>query len=123
MSNNLKQMSTSIKETSTNFQNLITLNTACEVNDTLKKISPRWKMTILYEIQMGSHQFSKLKQKFPSLSDQILGKRLRELEKENFVIKELRSDLTPNQIIYHPTKKGLSLLKIMAQLHIWTKTW
>ncbi|GLU55557.1 winged helix-turn-helix transcriptional regulator [Dyadobacter frigoris] len=112
-------MSSEIKESSTNAQNLKVLAASCEVNEILTNISPRWKMQILYSVSKGVQQFSRLKEAFPSLSDQVLGKRLGELTEENLVNKMVLTDKTPTQVIYEVTEKGTELLSIILDLHIW----
>lgn len=117
-------MSSKIKENSTNIFNLKVLADSCEVNDVLKNISPRWKMQILYSISQDIRQFSKLKKIFPSLSDQVLGKRLSELVNEGLAEKEIIAYTTPAQIMYSATAKGEALLLIVRDLHHWgIKKW
>jgi len=112
-------MASEIKENSTNAHNLKVLASSCEVNEILTNISPRWKMQILYSISKGVYQFSKLKEAFPSLSDQVLSKRLSELADENLVSKTILTDKVPTQIVYEVTKKGSELLAIILDLHLW----
>lgn len=114
-------MTSKIKESSTNAYNLKVLADSCEVNDILKMISPRWKMQILYSISKGVQQFSYLKKAFPSLSDQVLGKRLKELVNEGLVEKTLLTDTVPQQIVYTHTDRAAGLLAIILELHLWGK--
>lgn len=114
-----KHMATRIKTSSSNAYNLTVLTATCEVNDVLKMISPRWKMQVLFHISKGINQFSRLKEVFPSLSDQILGKRLCELVTEGLAVKEMIAGTVPQQTIYTHTPKGADLLKIIQQLHDW----
>jgi DNA-binding HxlR family transcriptional regulator len=117
-------MATKIKECSANAYNLTVLAAACEVNDALKSISPRWKMQILYSISIGIKQFSQLKKTFPTLSDQVLGKRLGELVTEGLASKTVVADKTPSQIMYSTTEKGAALLAVILDLYQWaTKEW
>jgi Predicted transcriptional regulators len=76
-------------------------------------------MQILHSIKHGIHQFSTLKKAFPSLSDQILGKRLSELVEDELVKKTPIANTIPPQIAYTATKKGEELLKIVDDLHKW----
>ena len=112
-------MSTQRKDTSTNYFNQGVLREACPVNDTLERLSPRWKMQVLFCINQGHNRFSLLKDLFPSLSDQVLGRRLRELETEGLVLKRPDATQVPPQVWYFTTHKGSALLKIMNALHQW----
>lgn len=116
-------MATPRKEQSTNTENLQTLAQACDVNEVLLQISLRWKMQILYCIAEDVSQFSTLKRMFPTLSDQVLSKRLRELKEEALVVTEDIEDTIPPQIRYSPTAKGKELLKIILDLHHWGLKW
>jgi len=116
-------MATPRKESSTNTENLQTLAEACDVNEVLAQISLRWKMQVLYCIAEGISQFSTLKKAFPTMSDQTLSIRLKELKEEFLVIAEPVENTTPPQIRYIPTEKGTQLLKIILGLHHWGLKW
>ncbi|MGI4733678.1 MAG: winged helix-turn-helix transcriptional regulator [Janthinobacterium lividum] len=112
-------MATRLKEGTTNAQNLQVLSEWCSVNDVLRDISPRWKMVLLHRIAHGVAQFSRLKQAFPTLSDQVLGQRLGELVSEHLVEKTTVAATVPPQIRYTPTPKGRALLTIIEALQRW----
>lgn len=112
-------MASQIKTSSSNAYNLRVLAASNDVNDILKMISARWKMQILCSISQGVNQFSLLKEAFPSLSDQILGRRLSELVNEGMLLKEHITTTVPQQIIYTHTEKAAALLEILSQLHLW----
>lgn len=112
-------MASQIKTSSSNAYNLRVLAASNDVNNILKMISPRWKMQILCSISQGVNQFSLLKEAFPSLSDQILGRRLSELVSEGLLLKEHIKGTVPLQTIYTHTEKAAALLDILSQLHLW----
>lgn len=110
------------KEYSTNKLNQIIPAQECVLSATMERLSARWKMQILYAIQHGQRQFSLLKQRYPSLSENILGKRLRELEREKLVCRQTNRDYVPTQIHYTVTHKGLALLGLMEAICDWELT-
>jgi len=116
-------MASKLKNGTTNACNIEVLYMTCEVNETLRNISPRWKMQVLHSIHNGTRQFSLLKEAFPSLSDQILGRRLSELVTDQLIYKTPLKDTIPQQIAYFVTKKGEELLKIIVALHQWEISW
>lgn len=116
-------MASKLKQGTSNACNILVLHQSCEVNETLRNISPRWKMQILHSIKHGTRQFSLLKEAFPSISDQILAKRLSELLLDQLVDKTTIHDTVPQQIAYTATKKGEELLKIINDLHQWQISW
>jgi DNA-binding HxlR family transcriptional regulator len=116
-------MSSKIKILSSNVENLRILAEACDVNTILGSIGLRWKMQILYCISKGVYQFSKLKKVFPTISDQILGKRISELQQEGLIVKIEVPKTIPQQIKYEITDKGKGLLRIVLDLHFWGQKW
>jgi DNA-binding HxlR family transcriptional regulator len=112
-------MASNLKEGTTNAQNLQVLSEWCSVNDVLRDISPRWKMVLLHRIVHGVAQFSRIKQVFPTLSDQVLGQRLAELVTEGVVEKKAVANTVPTQIRYTLTPKGRALLTIIDALQQW----
>lgn len=117
-------MASQVKNSSSNAYNLKVLAASNDVNEVLEMISPRWKMQILCSVSQGVNQFSRLKELFPSLSDQVLGKRLVELVSEGLLLKEQVAGTVPQQTVYTPTEKAAALLEILLQLHLWKqKDW
>jgi DNA-binding HxlR family transcriptional regulator len=112
-------MASKLKEGTSNAQNLQLLSAWCSVNNVLRDISPRWKMVLLHRIAHGVAQFSHLKQAFPTLSDQVLGRRLAELVREHLVDKRVVADTVPPQMRYTLTPKGRALLTIIDALQQW----
>jgi len=80
-------------------------------------------MQILFCISKDAYQFSKLKQIFPTLSDQVLGKRIGELQEEGLIIKTEIPGTCPYQIRYEVTDKGQELLALIVELNNWGKRW
>lgn len=105
------------------MENLQVLAEACDVNAVLGTIGLRWKMQILYCISKDVYQFSKLKKVFPTISDQILGKRISELQQERLITKIQIPETVPQQIKYEVTAKGEELLSIVLDLHFWSQKW
>jgi DNA-binding HxlR family transcriptional regulator len=116
-------MATEVKSSSSNMQNLKILSESFEVNWVLIMIRPRWKMYILFCISKDVKQFGLLKKALPTLSDQILGKRLKELVADGLVEKKTIKDHNQNQTVYLITKKGSEILEILDQLNLWGKSW
>lgn len=116
-------MSSEIKIRSSNVENLRKLAEACDVNAILGSIGLRWKMQILYSISNNVYQFSKLKKVFPTISDQMLGKRITELQEDGLIKKAEIPDTVPQQIKYEVTAKGKELLNIILDLHFWGMKW
>ncbi|WP_046247244.1 winged helix-turn-helix transcriptional regulator [Hymenobacter terrenus] len=107
------------KETSTNYLNEQVLGHTCVLNEVLSGISGRWKMQVLYLIAQDQNRFSLLKATLPTLSDQTLGKRLRELEQAGLVTRHPDATVVPPQVRYAVTPKGGSLLTLLQAMCRW----
>jgi DNA-binding HxlR family transcriptional regulator len=110
------------KPTSTNSRNQLVLGRFCVLNDTLARISLRWKMQILHALREGPVTFSALKTALPEVTDQVLAKRLRELAAERLVatsrtVRRAVSERATGP--YALTARGAALLKIMHDLCAW----
>jgi DNA-binding HxlR family transcriptional regulator len=105
------------KETSNSLNKAFLLD-SCRINGALDIISGRWKALILIHISEGTNRFSLLKNALPTISDQTLGKQLKELEKDTLITKEIIPEV-PVRVNYHLTKKGTSLLPILVDLSEW----
>lgn len=106
------------KETSSNAVNKAFLWKSCKINAALDAISGRWKALILIHISEETNRFSLLKTVLPGISDQTLGKQLKELEKDGLLRKQIIAEV-PVRVDYSLSKKGKALLPILADLSKW----
>lgn len=107
-----------IKETSSNAINKAFLWKSCRINAALDAISGRWKALIIIHISENTNRFSLLKNVLPGISDQTLGKTLKELEKDGLLMKEIIAEV-PVRVDYSLSEKGNALLPILSQLSEW----
>lgn len=109
------------KETSTNVANEQFLFGICELNSAVSIISGRWKSQIIYSISEGNNRFHLLKKELPNISEQVLGRQLKELETHKLIIKKEIPDTIPAGIEYILTNKGQDLIPILKNLCEWGK--
>ncbi|RBL88880.1 winged helix-turn-helix transcriptional regulator [Chitinophaga flava] len=107
-----------IKETSSNASNRQFLHSVCRINGALETIAGRWKALILIHISEQQNRFSLLKQMMPTVSDQVLGKQLRDLEMDGLISKTIIPEV-PVRVDYSLTPKGEALLPILEALAHW----
>ena len=107
-----------IKETSSNAVNKAFLAKSCRINGALHLISGRWKALILIHIAENKNRFSLLKAVLPTISDNILGKQLKELEAANLIVKTIIPEI-PVRVDYTLSDKGEALLPILVNLSEW----
>jgi DNA-binding HxlR family transcriptional regulator len=58
----------------------------------------------------------------PGLSDRLLSRRLRELEEEGLVQREVEAG-TPTRVVYSLTDKGDALGPAIKELQVWARSW
>lgn len=85
-------------------------------------LGKRWSGLIIRTLLMGQHRFSKIAEMIPQMSDRMLAERLKELEHEGIVYREVHPE-TPVRIEYGLTQKGLELEAIMDQVQQWANHW
>ena len=111
------------KENSTNTINEQFLFQVCELNSAIAIISGRWKSQIVYSISQGNNRFSLLCKELPNISEQVLGRQLKELETHAIIVKRLIPNTVPVGIEYTLTNKGLDLIPILEALCNWGKAY
>lgn len=77
---------------------------------------------ILEAIVTGHVRYAEIKSAVPGLSDTMLAQRLRELEAEGLVEREVRA-ATPVEVHYRLTAKGQALAPVLDALAVWAATW
>ena len=111
------------KENSTNAINEQFLFQVCELNSAIAIIGGRWKSQIVYSISKGNNRFHLIKKELPNLSEQVLGRQLKELETHAIITKKEIPGIVPVGIEYILTNKGRDLVPILVSLCEWGKSY
>lgn len=85
-------------------------------------IGRRWSGAILYEMFGGATRFSEIRDRVPGLSDRLLSERLRELEAQGLVTREVIPEV-PVQVRYALTESARELLPAIQMLVAWGQKW
>ena len=88
----------------------------------IELIGKRWTGAILCALTEGPLRFAELARAVPGLSDRLLSQRLRELEVEGLVGREVESG-APVRVTYSLTEKGAGLRPAIGELKEWAKRW
>ena len=88
------------------------------VQKTLKIIGSKWTVMILRELCHGTKRFGELTQNLPTISSKTLSIRLKELEQNQIVYRQVYPTIPP-KVEYSLTKKGASLRTIIQSMHHW----
>jgi DNA-binding HxlR family transcriptional regulator len=85
-------------------------------------VGKRWTGAILIVLMDGSLRFSEIRALVPDLSDRLLSERLKELESEGIVERQVM-DGTPVRVEYLLTDKGRALEPTVRALKAWAHDW
>ncbi len=84
-------------------------------------IGRRWTGLIIYQLLQGPQRFGAIEASLP-ISGRLLSERLKELEIEGIVLREVFPE-TPVRIQYSLTDKGLGLEPVIRDLQHWSDEW
>lgn len=85
-------------------------------------IGRRWTGAIVRTLLPGPRRFNELLNAIPGLSDRLLTERLRELEAEGLVRREVRPE-SPIRVIYELTPCGAELGPALDEIGRWAARW
>lgn len=86
---------------------------------TMSIISGRHKMVILYCLmEFEVVRFNELKRYLKTISDKTLSSNLKELEKDQLIVRNEYPQIPP-KVEYSLSERGRSLMKILDQLCVW----
>ena len=88
------------------------------VSEPLKLIGGKWKIAILHALSMGPISFGELKRNLSPITQQMLTKQLRELEKDNLINRKV-FDVVPPKVEYSLTEFGWSFEPVLVALCKW----
>lgn len=87
----------------------------------MELIGKRWTGLIIYQLLEGPKRFNAIEQSLP-ISGRLLSERLKELEKEDIVIRTMYSEV-PVRVEYCLTDKGRALEAAIREIEQWSQSW
>ncbi len=95
----------------------------CEVfHRAVELIGRRWTGAVIQVMLSGAARFSEIRAAIPGISDRLLAERLKELEEELVLSREVE-DGRPPQVFYHLTEKGRALSPVIDSISQWAHSW
>jgi len=88
------------------------------VVNALRIIGGKWKIAILYQLNESPCRFGELKKTLSPITQQMLTKQLRELEKDGLISRRVYAVIPP-KVEYSLTQFGLSLKPVISSLCKW----
>jgi DNA-binding HxlR family transcriptional regulator len=108
---------TKVKESSTQNLNKQISEMICPITYAMNKVSGHWKSIILFHLMDGPKRYSALKRAIPAVTEKMLVQHLKELQKDNLIIR--KSIAAPPTSVYNLTQSGVELAPILMSLANW----
>lgn len=93
-------------------------NNVCPLQLVQQVIGGKWKIMILWSLREKTRRFNELQRLFPDITQTMLTKQLRELEKDNFIHREVYKEVPP-KVEYSLTSIGKDFMSIVQQMYNW----
>lgn len=90
----------------------------CPVETAIDALAGKWKILILWYLRSETQRFSDLQRLLPRTTQKMLIQKLRELEVDGIVHREVYA-VVPPKVEYSLTEYGKTLKPILKQLYLW----
>lgn len=88
----------------------------------IELIGKRWTGAIITVMLQGANRFCEIREGIPGISDRLLTERLKELEDNGIVLREV-TNARPPHVSYRLTEKGRALAPVLDSVGEWAGTW
>lgn len=92
--------------------------TMLSIKDALEAVEGRWKLLILFSLSEKPKRFKEISREVKGITDKTLSKELKNLESNKLVKRDVY-DTFPPTVEYSITSHGMSLEKVLDELHFW----
>ena len=90
----------------------------CPVETSIDVLAGKWKILILWYLRIETKRYSELKKLLPRVTQKMLIQKLRELEEDGLVQREVYP-VVPPKVEYSLTEYGKTLEPILKMLYKW----
>ena len=90
----------------------------CPIRDVLDRLSDRWSLLVIHELEAGTLRFTELRNRIGDVSQRMLAQTLRRLEQDGLVSREVFPTV-PQRVEYTLTPLGHSLLVPLRTMIEW----
>ena len=92
----------------------------CEIRDLLDRLADKWSLLVIELLGHGTLRFSELRRQIDGISQRMLTRTLRSLERDGLVTRTVHP-VVPPRVDYELTELGVSLLDAVRPLVGWTR--
>ncbi len=100
------------------IENLDIESDKCPVETALDVLAGKWKILILWYLRRDTLRFNELQKLLPKVTQKMLVQKLRELEQDGIVKREVYP-VVPPKVEYSLTEYGETLKPILKQMYLW----
>ena len=90
----------------------------CPIETTLDVLGGKWKGMVLHRLMSGTLRFNELRRMLPHVTQRMLTRQLRELERDGVIRRRVYAEVPP-RVEYSVTRLGASLNVAMGPLADW----
>ncbi|WP_286161002.1 winged helix-turn-helix transcriptional regulator [Aphanothece minutissima] len=88
------------------------------VRAALQVLEGKWTLPILWQLRQGPQRYGDLRRVIPEISDKLLTQRLRDLERDGLVEREV-TPTRPPRVSYSFSDYGRTLIPVIQSLCAW----
>ena len=99
---------------------------SCTVSQTVRYLSKRWTLLIILELYKGegyTRRFSELRNALAGITPKVLSERLKELEQEEIIVRNVDATAFPVRTEYTLTESGREIIEIIRDIKRWALKW
>lgn len=90
------------------------------VREMLDRIADKWTLLVIDALEEGELRFTRLQEEVGDVSQKMLTKTLRQMERDGFVTRKVHATVPP-RVDYKLTPLGLSLGETVCALWMWAE--
>jgi len=90
----------------------------CPVTMAIDVIGGKWKVIILYQLRNKTLRFSEIKNSIPDISQKVLSRALKELEKDQLITRQAFAQVPP-RVEYQQSELAIQLNPVLDSLCQW----
>lgn len=94
----------------------------CPVVNAVHALGGRWRLIILWQLRDGSKRFNELQRIVPGITQRMLVKELRDLEKRGIVARKVYAQIPP-KVEYSLSRSGKDLAILLKELAAWSESY
>ncbi len=90
----------------------------CSVETAITIVGGKWKLLIIALLRVRAHRFGELKKKMPRISERMLSRQLRDLERDGVISRKIYPEIPP-KVEYSLTENGKGMIPVLDALGEW----